>query len=94
MINHSWLVSAMRDIRDYVVMNGLDHLVPVVKATCAAVEQELGADEKAEWRLEISPSEADVELALALDTVLRLDEGHFLPLSNLKRLSGRRKRSV
>ena len=88
MVDHSWLISAMRDIRDYAVMNRLDHLVPVVKTACAAVEQGLERSGKEQWRLEISASAADGELAAALDDALCLEEKHFLPLSNLKRLSG------
>ena len=89
MVDHSWLISAMRDIRDYAVMNGLGHLVPVVKAACTAVEQGLGPSGKEEWGLRLSPLEADTKLVAALDDALCPEEKHFLLLSNLKRLSGR-----
>ena len=88
MVDHSWLITAMRDIRDYAVMNGLGHLVPVVRAACAAVEKGLGPSGKEEWGPRLSPLEADTKLAAMLDDALCLEEAHFLPLSNLKRLSG------
>ena len=87
MVDHSWLISAMRDIRDYAVMNRLDHLVPVVKAACAAVEQGLDRSGKEQCGLEISASEADGELVAAFCDALCLEEKHFLSLSNLKPLS-------
>lgn len=92
MVDHSWLISAMRDIRDYAVMNGLGHLVPVVKAACAAVEQGIGASAKAEREPGLSSLEADFELAAALDSAMYLEESRFLLPSNLKRLSGRPRR--
>ena len=89
MVDHSWLISAMRDIRDYAEMNGLGHLVPIVGAACAAVEQDLGVSGADEWGLELSSSEADAELGTALDKALHLEECQILPFGNLKRLSGR-----
>ena len=92
MVDHSWLIATMRDIQEYAVRNSLRRLVPVVKAACAAVEEELKNPGKADWRHGRSTSEADTELAIALDRALHAEEDFFLSQRSLKRLSGRARR--
>ena len=78
MVDHSWLISAMRDIRDYAMMNRLGHLVPVVKAACAAVERELDGHGKEDRMPRISPSAADAALAAALAAAHYVQRGIIL----------------
>jgi hypothetical protein len=67
MADHGWLVFAMRDIRDYVEMNGLAHLLPVIKSACTAVEVGVSSRGNTHLSSAISSDEADAKLASRLE---------------------------
>jgi hypothetical protein len=67
MADHSWLVFAIRDIRDYVEMNGLNHLLPVIETACSAVERGLKTPDRTSYLNTSSHAEADVVLASLLE---------------------------
>ncbi len=67
MADHGWLVFAMRDIRDYVQVNGLDHLMPAIEAACAAVERDVKAPDRTGDLSAASHREADAALASLLE---------------------------
>ncbi len=67
MADHGWLVFAIRDIRDYVEMNGLDHLRPVIETAYAAVERSMNAQDSTGSLSATSHLEADAVLASLLE---------------------------
>jgi hypothetical protein len=77
MADHGWLVLAIRDIRDYVEMNGLHHLKPVIETAYAAVERGVKVPETRGCLSIASHTEADAVLASLLEEAAQ--EGENTP---------------
>lgn len=78
MADHDWLVFAIRDIRDYVEMNDLNHLMPVIETACSAVERGLKTPGRTSCLNTSSHLEADGVLALLLEDAT-LEERQTVP---------------
>ena len=90
MADHSWLVSAMRDIREYAISNELAYLVPIVHAACVEVERSFGGVDSNKPLPPPTPAQLDDRLASILENVMGSRAPSSRSTGSLRRLSGRR----